>query len=110
MFWENTKLVVTLPMFLTYFCWLSKRKIIKLLPMLLSAVLIEEMQKDPQLNGFNVEELKTILLKMRIFQIGLSIMAANGLLPKDCSKQDMMDILSSTADDVIISAKLRRGL
>jgi AcrR family transcriptional regulator len=73
-------------------------------------VLIEEMQKDPQLNGFNVEELKTILLKMRIFQIGLSIMAANGLLPKDCSKQDMMDILSSTADDVIISAKLRRGL
>ena len=34
-------------------------------------VLIEEMQKDPQLNGFNVEELKTILLKMRIFQIGL---------------------------------------
>jgi imidazole glycerol phosphate synthase subunit HisF len=68
-------------------------------------VLIEEMQKDPQLNGFNVEELKTIL-----FQIGLSIMAANGLLPKDCSKQDMMDILSSTADDVIISAKLRRGL
>jgi hypothetical protein len=40
MFWENTKLVVTLPMFLTYFCWLSKRKIIKLLPMLLSAVIM----------------------------------------------------------------------
>ncbi|OQB25125.1 MAG: hypothetical protein BWY11_00453 [Firmicutes bacterium ADurb.Bin182] len=72
--------------------------------------LIEEMQKDPGLNGFTVEELKTILLKMRIFQLGLSMMAANSLLPKDYSKQEMMDILSSTADDVIMSAKLRRGL
>lgn len=72
-------------------------------------VLIEEMQRDPELNGFTVDELKTILLKMRIFQLGLSMMAANGLLPKEFDKQDMMDILSSTADDVIMSAKLRRG-
>ena len=73
-------------------------------------VLIEEMQKDPELKGFTIDELKTILLKMRIFQLGLSLMAANGLLPKEFNKQDMMDILSSTADDVIMSAKLRRGL
>ena len=31
------------------------------------------------------------------------------LLPKEYNKQDMMDILSSTADDVIMSAKLRKG-
>lgn len=72
--------------------------------------LIEEMQKDPALNGFTVEELKTILLKMRIFQVGLSVMAANSLLPKEYTNQDMIDILSSTADDVIMSAKMRRGL
>lgn len=72
-------------------------------------VLIEEMQKDPELKGFAVDELKTILLKMRVFQLGLSIMAANSLLPKEYSKQDMMDILSNTADDVIMSAKLRKG-
>jgi AcrR family transcriptional regulator len=72
--------------------------------------LIEEMQKDPVLNGFTVEELKTILLKVRIFQLGLSIMAANGLLPKEYNKQAMIDILSSAADDVILSAKIRRGM
>jgi AcrR family transcriptional regulator len=72
-------------------------------------ILIEEMKKDPELNMFTVDELKTILLKMRIFQIGLSIMAANGLLPKGFDKQDMSDILSSAADDVITSAKLRKG-
>ena len=73
-------------------------------------VLIEEMQKDPELKGFTIDELKTILLKMRIFQLGLSIMAANGLLPKEYNRQDMMDILSGAADDVIMSAKLRKGL
>ena len=72
-------------------------------------VLVEEMQKDPELKGFTVDELKTILLKMRIFQLGLSMMAANSLLPKGYKKQDVMDILSSAADDVIMSAKLRKG-
>lgn len=71
-------------------------------------VLVEEMQKDPELTGFTVDELKTILLKMRIFQLGLSIMTANSLLPKEYKKQDVLDILSSTADDVIMSAKLRK--
>jgi len=75
----------------------------------MTPVLIEEMQRDPELNGFSVDELKTILLKMRIFQLGLSMMAANGLLPKEYTKQEMTDILSSSADDVIMSAKLRKG-
>jgi len=70
--------------------------------------LIEEMQNDLELKAFSVDELKIILLKMRIFQLGLSIMASSGLLPKEYNRQDMMDILSSAADDVIMSAKLRR--
>lgn len=67
--------------------------------------LIKEMKKDPELECFKEDELKTILLKMRIFQLGLSVMAANGLLPKDYEEQDLMDILSSTANDIILSAK-----
>lgn len=68
--------------------------------------LIKEMKKDPELEGFTEDELKTILLKMRIFQTGLSVIIANGLLPKDYENQDMMDILSSAANDVILSARL----
>ncbi|MDD3024258.1 MAG: TetR/AcrR family transcriptional regulator [Syntrophomonadaceae bacterium] len=70
--------------------------------------LIKEMQKDPELKGFTVDELKTILLKMRVFQLGLSVAAANGLFSKDYAMQDLMDILSSTASDVIISARLSK--
>lgn len=72
--------------------------------------LIEEMKKDPNLAGFTDDELSTILLKMRMFQLGLSIMAANSLLPKEYSRQDLIDIMASAADDVIMSAKLRKGL
>ncbi|MDD3269009.1 MAG: TetR/AcrR family transcriptional regulator [Syntrophomonadaceae bacterium] len=71
--------------------------------------LIKEMQKDPELEGFAVDELKTILLKMRVFQLGLSVMAANGLFSKDCKIQDLMDILSSAANDVILSARLSKS-
>ncbi|KUG05435.1 transcriptional regulator, tetr family [hydrocarbon metagenome] len=71
--------------------------------------LIEEMQKDPELEGFTVEELKTILLKMKIFQLGLSVMVANGLLPKEYEMQDFMNLLSSAANDVIISVRLSKS-
>ncbi|HHV59026.1 MAG TPA: TetR/AcrR family transcriptional regulator [Clostridiaceae bacterium] len=76
----------------------------------MTLALIEEMQKDSKLTGFSVDELKTILFKMRVFQVGLSVMAASGLLPKDYSIQEMEDILSGTADDVIMSAKLRKEM
>ena len=66
--------------------------------------LIEEMKRDPDLSVFSEDELKTILLKMRIFQLGLSVMAANGTLPTDYEMKDLMDLLSSAADDVIVSA------
>ena len=72
-------------------------------------VLIEQMREDPELEGFTVDELKTILLKMKIFQLGLSIMVANGLLPKDCEIEDWMDLLVSAAYDVILSARLSKS-
>jgi len=70
--------------------------------------LIKEMQKDPDLEGFTANELKTILLKMRVFQLGLSVMAANGLFSEDYAMQDLMDLLSSAANDVIVSARLSK--
>ncbi|OPX89855.1 MAG: regulatory protein [Pelotomaculum sp. PtaB.Bin104] len=75
----------------------------------ITPALIEEMKKDPELEDFTVDELKTILLKMKIFQLGLSVMVANGLLPKDYEMQDLVDLLSSAANDVILSARLSKN-
>ena len=70
--------------------------------------LLVKMKKDPELEGFTDEELKTILFKMRAFQMGLSIMAANGLLPEELDIEQMKQILDSVAEDVVIAARLRK--
>lgn len=51
----------------------------------------------------------TILLKMKIFQTGLSVMVANELLPESFDEDKMIDILNSTATDIIITAQLRKS-
>ncbi|RDW18883.1 TetR/AcrR family transcriptional regulator [Oceanobacillus chungangensis] len=71
-------------------------------------LVIEQMGKDPVLEGFTNEELKTILLKMQVFQTGLSVMVANGLLPEDFSDERMIEMLDSTAEDVIATAHFRK--
>ncbi|MPN31459.1 hypothetical protein SDC9_178933 [bioreactor metagenome] len=75
----------------------------------LMPALIEEMKKDPELQDFSADDLKTILLKMRVFQLGLSVMVANSLLPEKYEMQDLMDLLSSTANDVILAARLTKS-
>ncbi|KAB3529176.1 TetR/AcrR family transcriptional regulator [Alkaliphilus serpentinus] len=72
-------------------------------------MLVEEMKKDPELEGFSEEELKTILFKVRTFQLGLSVMTANGLLPKDLSIKDLMEILGSAAEDIVLSTRIKKN-
>lgn len=69
--------------------------------------LIDEMKSDPKLAGFTADELRAILLKMKIFQLGLSVTVANGLL-KGYGEQELLGLLSSAAEDVVRSARLRR--
>jgi AcrR family transcriptional regulator len=72
-------------------------------------MLVGMMKQDPTLEGLSDDELRTILLKMRIFQIGLSIMVANELLPDNFDEKKMMHMLGSTAGDIITSAQIRKG-
>jgi AcrR family transcriptional regulator len=71
-------------------------------------ILVELMKKDPDLQGLTDDELMTILLKMKIFQTGLSVMVANGLLPDDFDEDKMIHILNSTAMDIIGAAQMRK--
>jgi AcrR family transcriptional regulator len=71
--------------------------------------LIELMKNDPELEGFKDEELMNILFKMKIFQTGLSVMVANGLLPEQFDEEMVIGILDHTAMDVISAARLRKN-
>ncbi|MCP1135979.1 TetR/AcrR family transcriptional regulator [Paenibacillus polysaccharolyticus] len=69
--------------------------------------LIHMMRMDPDLNGLSDDELKTILLKMKTFQVGISVMAANDLLPEDYTEEQMIQLMNSAAQDVISTARGR---
>ncbi|WP_274361703.1 TetR/AcrR family transcriptional regulator [Paenibacillus thermotolerans] len=68
---------------------------------------IKMMRMDPDLNGLSDDELLAILLKMKMFQVGMSVMAANELLPADFTEEQMIRLMSSAAEDVIGAAKRR---
>lgn len=70
--------------------------------------LVSIMQQDPGLEDFTKEELKKILLKMRIFQTGLTLMAANGVLPEKFDFDQMIELSDSVAEDVVMAARIRR--
>lgn len=67
--------------------------------------LVEQMKNSPELKGLEEDKLKKILLKMRIFQTGLSVMIANGLLPKEIDEEKAYQILEDTGGDIIFAAK-----
>lgn len=71
--------------------------------------MVEQMKTDPDLQGLSHEELANILLKMRVFQTGLSVMVASGMLPNDFNEEQMLQLLESTASDVIAGAHLRKN-
>ncbi len=71
--------------------------------------LVELMKSDPDLTGFSTDELKEILLKMKVFQTGLSLMVANGLLP-DKSDEQLIEMLMSMGNDVIVAKRLSKGV
>ncbi len=70
--------------------------------------LVSMMKGDPHLSGLSDEELMTILLKMKIFQTGLSVMVAGGQLPEAFGEEQMIGLMDSMAVDVISAAHRRK--
>lgn len=74
----------------------------------LGSEIIQQMKDDPNLNNFNNEELMMILLKMRVFQLGLSVMIANDLLPEEFDEETQIDLLASMGSDIITATRLHK--
>ena len=70
--------------------------------------LIQQMKQDPLLQEFSDQELKEIILKMEIFQTGLAVRVANGLLPEYFTEEKMIEMLDSVAEDIMTAAHVRK--
>ena len=63
--------------------------------------MIEALAEDENLRGLTYDERKRLLLKMRIFQMGLSVMVANGQLPSWIDEQSAEALLLETGEDFL---------
>lgn len=70
--------------------------------------IIQEMKKDEDLKEFSEEELKTLLMKMQVFQAGLSMMATNESFALKLTDEKIIEMLSDTGEDIVNGMKNRR--
>jgi hypothetical protein len=63
--------------------------------------MVEALAEDETMRCLTYEERKHLLLTMRIFQMGLSVMVANGHLPSWLDEQAAEALLLETGEDLL---------
>jgi AcrR family transcriptional regulator len=86
--------------------WGSKRYLNSVNPS--KTDLMEQMKQSSTLSGLSNEELGEIMFKMQVFQLGLSVMEVNGMLPEQFNEETIIGILESAGKDVITAARVRK--
>ncbi|MBU5484445.1 TetR/AcrR family transcriptional regulator [Clostridium sp. MSJ-11] len=71
--------------------------------------IIEAMKEDEELKIFTEEELKDILMKMRVFQVGLCIMATNESFASELTDEKIIEMLKDTVGDIVNGIKVRKN-
>jgi AcrR family transcriptional regulator len=86
--------------------WGSKRYLNSVNPS--KTDLMEQMKQSSTLSGLSNEELGEIMFTMQVFQLGLSVMEVNGMLPEQFNEETIIGILESAGKDVITAARVRK--
>lgn len=73
-------------------------------------ILIQEMKEDIELKYFTEEELRLLLTKMKIFQVGLAVMITKDNFIKELTEEKIIELLKSTGRDVILGIKYDKNL
>lgn len=68
----------------------------------------EEQIIDAAFEIAKTEGMDSITIRKVAFQMGLSIMVANRLLPEEFTMEKRMEILDSIAEDVVIATRIRK--
>ena len=70
--------------------------------------LIEDLMEDEALQSWTFVELKRLILKMRAFQIGLSVLVANDNVPSWLDDQGFDALLMEVGEDVLLAHQIKR--
>jgi len=74
----------------------------------IESAMLPVMAADPELAGWTDDELRRLFLKMRVFQLGLSAMVANGNLPSRMDEAAVEQLLLETGEEIATAMKHAR--
>lgn len=70
--------------------------------------MIAALSEDEVMRSWTLEERKRLLLKMRVFQMGLSVMVSNGHVPSWLGDQEVDELLMEVGNDILIAQQIKR--
>lgn len=70
--------------------------------------MVEALKSNEEMKDWTMEERRRLFLKMRIFQLGLSAMVANGHMPSWLNDQESEKLLMETGDQLLLAEQFKR--
>ncbi len=71
-------------------------------------VMVEALKENEEMKDWTMEERRRLFLKMRIFQLGLSAMVANGHVPSWLDEKESEKLLLETGDQLLLAEQIKR--
>ena len=70
--------------------------------------MVEALRSNEEMKGWSMEERRRLFLKLRVFQLGLSAMVANGHLPSWLNDQESEKLLMETGEQILLAEQIKR--
>ncbi|UMZ72798.1 TetR/AcrR family transcriptional regulator [Natranaerofaba carboxydovora] len=71
--------------------------------------MLQAMSEDKEMSSLTFEERRKLLFKMRVFQLGLSVMVANGHIPSYLDDKAVEKLLMETGEELLQVQKIKKG-
>ena len=70
--------------------------------------MVDALKENTEMKDWTMEERRRLLLKMRIFQLGLSAMVANGHVPSWLDEKESEKLLMETGDQLLRAEQIKK--
>ena len=67
--------------------------------------MVDALEQQPEMSSLSAPQRRRLLLKMQVFQTGLSAMVANGHLPEECTQDEIEELLMETGEELLYAQK-----
>ena len=74
----------------------------------MESVLLDTLAEDEAMKDWTINERKELIFKMRVFQIGLSVMIANEQIPSWLDEKGTEDVLMETGKELLTAISIKR--